>query len=134
MKGTLAKWGVAAAAAALAALGGGCEFGGSSSSTQRVGGTWTGSGAYDQGTVISQFELRLNQDGNAVSGSYTVTRTGRNTMTGAVNGSVSGSSVNLTLSPHGMAEGRVDGNTMRLYWYESGFGGVGGGGNVTLTR
>jgi len=111
----------------------GCDSS-SSSSPAAVAGVWTGSGAYEQGTAISNFRLTLTQDGKSVLGSYSVTRTGRSTMTGSVSGSVSGSKLNLTLSPHGMADGRVDGNTMTLFWFESGFGGTGGGGTVTLSK
>jgi len=106
----------------------------SSGSTAGVAGHWSGSGNYDQGTAIQTFILDLAQNGNAVSGSYSVKRTGRSQMNGSVNGSVSGSSINMTLSPHGTANGSVNGNTMSLYWYESGFGGSGGGGNVNLSR
>jgi len=112
-----------------------CDFGSSSSgSPANAAGKWQGGGAYDQGTLISNFQLDLSQDGKSVSGSYVVTRTARDTMTGSVSGSVSGKKISITMTPHGYADGSIDGNSMALYWYESGFGGTGGGGNVNLTR
>lgn len=113
-----------------------CNLGGSSGSgtPADAAGSWRGGGNYDQGTKISSFQLNLSQDGNAVAGNYSVSRTSRDTMTGTVNGSVSGSNISITMTPHGYADGKIDGNTMNLYWYESGFGGTGGGGNVQLTR
>lgn len=100
-----------------------------------VSGTWTGSGAYVQGTPISNFTLVLTQSGNAVSGSYDIARSGRH-MAGSVSGTVSANALNLTLTPHGRADGTVSGNTMSLHWWESGFGGdpEGKDAHVTLTR
>lgn len=107
--------------------GGGGGLGGS------VAGSWSGGGAYDQGTIISQFNLDLTQDGNAVSGSYSIERTGRS-MSGSISGTVSGNSIDMDFIPHGNASGTVSGNSMSLNWWEDGFGGEGGGGSVTLSR
>ena len=108
--------------------------GGGSGVPSSIAGQWSGSGNYDQGTAIQTFILILTQNGNALSGSYSVKRTGRGQMNGSVNGSISGNAVNVTMSPHGRADGTVNGNAMTLYWYESGFGGSGGGGTVNLSR
>ena len=90
-----------------------------------VAGTWNGTGNYEHNNVpIRQFNLNLSQNGNAVSGSYTITRDARPTMTGSISGSVSGNRISMTMNPHGMAEGSVSGNSMSLDWIESGFGGA----------
>ena len=99
-----------------------------------VAGTWSGSGRYDIGVTIDSFILDLTQNGNAIGGTYSITRPVRGTMPGTVTGSISGNELTLTMTPHGWAEGTVDGNVMNLYWYESGLGGVGGGGDVILSR
>ena len=99
-----------------------------------VAGTWSGSGRYDNGVSIDSFILELTQNGNAIGGTYSITRPVRGTMPGTVTGSISGNELDLTMTPHGWAEGTVDGNVMNLYWYESGLGGVGGGGDVILSR
>lgn len=78
-------------------------------------GSWRGSGAYDQGTKINDFQLNLSQDGNAVSGTYSVSRTARPTMTGSVNGTVSGGKIDINMTPHGYADGSINGNSMSLY-------------------
>ncbi len=112
----------------------GCESDDDSNDPAGVAAVWSGSGNYDQGTAIQTFVLNLTQNGNAVGGTYSVKRTGRGQMNGSVNGTIAGNNINMTLSPHGTANGTVSGNAMSLYWYESGFGGSGGGGNVNLTR
>jgi len=105
-----------------------------SSSGNGLSGRWSGGGNYDQGTVISDITLDITDTNGDITGTYSVTRTGRQTMTGTVAGDVNGGNVDLRMTPHGSAAGSVDGNTMSLYWYEDGFGGTGGGGNVVLTR
>ena len=92
--------------------------------SSKVTGTWNGTGSYrHNGVAIRKFELVLNQDGNHVSGSYSIKRDARYEMNGSISGSSSGGSVNLTMSPHGHAHGSFSGNSMTLDWTESGFGG-----------
>jgi len=89
-----------------------------------VAGTWNGTGSYrHNGVAIRKFKLSLNQDGNHVSGSYSIKRDARYEMNGSVSGSSSGGKVDLTMSPHGHAHGSFSGNSMTLDWTESGFGG-----------
>ncbi len=45
-------------------------------------------------------------------------------MTGRVTGSVSGDRVDLTMTPHGRADGKIKDDRMELEWFESGFGGA----------
>jgi hypothetical protein len=99
-----------------------------------VAGKWSGNGRYDAGVPIDSFILDLTQNGNALGGTYSITRPVRGTMAGTISGSISGNVLDLTMTPHGWADGTVEGNVMNLYWYESGFDGVGGGGDVILSR
>jgi hypothetical protein len=112
---------------------------GSGASGGSVAGSWSGSGNYVHNSVpITAFNLNLNQDGNSISGSYSIKRDARDTMSGSVSGSVNGGSIDLTMSPHGHADGTVSGNSMTLDWFESGFGGSDfdgpRNGTVTLSR
>jgi len=100
-----------------------------------INGTWTGSGFYDGGVALNNFTMVLTQDGNAVSGSYDITRPNRH-MVGSVSGSNNGGTLDLTLNPNGTVDGTVSGNTMTIEWWESGFGGdeEGGYAHLTLTK
>ena len=100
------------------------DGGGGGGSSGSVSGAWHGTGNYKHNNVpITDFTMNLTQSGNSVSGSYSIKRDARPTMSGSVSGSVNGNKVDLTMGPHGHAEGAVSGNSMGLYWYESGFGG-----------
>ena len=116
---------------AMAAVAG---CGGDDGDPSGVAGKWTGAGRYDAGVPIESFELNLTQNGNALGGTYSITRPVRGNMSGTISGSISGDELDLVMTPHGWAKGSVDGNSMSLYWYELGFDGVGGGGNVSLSR
>lgn len=88
-------------------------------------GTWVGSGAYVHNSVpIRNFTLNINQNGNAISGTYSITRDARPTMSGSLSGSVNGGSIDLVMGGHGFANGTFGGNSMTLSWTESGFGGA----------
>ncbi len=104
-----------------------------------VSGSWSGTGNYEHNNVpITAFNLNLSQDGNNVSGSYSIKRDARDTMSGSVSGSVSGGNIDMTMGSHGFADGSFSGDTMNLNWFESGFGGPGWtgsrDGNVSLSR
>ncbi len=87
-------------------------------------GTWTGTGTYVYLSVpIRNFTLNITQTGNAISGTYSITRDGRGTMSGALSGTVSGGSISLLMPGHGSADGTFGGNTMTLNWTENGFNG-----------
>lgn len=113
----------------------GCEDNNGGGGSSGVTGTWKGTGGYDPGTSIDDFTLVLTQDGNAVSGSYDITRPNRH-MVGSVSGTIEGNALDMTLNPNGLADGTVDGNVMTLHWWESGYAGEAAGrdGHVTLTR
>jgi hypothetical protein len=88
-------------------------------------GTWTGTGNYVFNSVpITAFTMNLTQSGNAISGTYSITRDARPTMTGSLSGTVNGSSITLTMPAHGYANGTFGGNSMTLNWTETGFGGT----------
>ncbi|MBN1269957.1 MAG: hypothetical protein JXB04_10230 [Kiritimatiellae bacterium] len=90
-----------------------------------VAGAWSGTGNYVHNNVpITSFNLNLAQDGDNVSGSYSIKRDARDTMNGSVSGTASGGNIDLTMNPHGQADGTCSGNSMTLDWYESGFGGA----------
>lgn len=120
----------------------GCEqYGGGGGRTPEpptVTGTWNGTGRYRHGVAITKFHLELSQNGNAVSGSYSIKRDVRGEMNGALSGSVTGNSIDLTMHSHGYAKGSFSGNSMTLTWTESGFGGPDftgpRDGTVNLTR
>ncbi len=102
-------------------------------------GTWTGTGNYVHNNVpINEFTLNITQNGNAVSGTYRITREARPTMSGALSGTVNGGSINLVMGPHGVADGSFGGDSMTLHWTETGFGGADftgpRDGNVSLSR
>ena len=87
-------------------------------------GTWNGTGNYVfMGVPIRQFNLNITQTGNAISGTYSITRDGRGTMAGALSGSVTGGSISLLMPGHGSATGTFGGNSMTLDWTENGFNG-----------
>ncbi len=87
-------------------------------------GTWTGTGNYVfLGVPIREFTLNIAQTGNAVSGTYSITRDGRGTMAGALSGTVSGGSITLLMPGHGSANGTFGGDSMTLDWTENGFNG-----------
>jgi hypothetical protein len=99
---------------------------------QTLTGTWTGSGQYRQGTPIYSMMLYLTQTGNHLEGTYTVDRAGRSNMRGRISGYLEGAYIRMDYIPHGNASGTVSGNSMLLDWYESGFGGHGEYGTVSL--
>lgn len=132
-------------AALLAAfLPAGCEYygadnGGRDKEPETVTGVWDGTGSYrHNGVAITKFHLDLVQNGNAVSGSYSIKRAVRGEMNGALSGSVSGNRIDLKMHSHGYADGTWSGNSMTLHWTESGFGGPdwegSRDGTVNLTR
>lgn len=115
----------------LAVMGIGCEDDGGGSG---VSGTWTGSGHYTHAKQLPvEITLVLTQNGNAVSGSYDITRPNRH-MVGSVSGTITGNTLDLTMTPHGLADGTVSGDTMTLDWWEEGLGEEGTHAIVTLTR
>ncbi len=118
----------------------GCDGGGDDDGESGAGvaGHWTGTGQYhtdDEGEPISmQFTMTLDltQTGNAVQGSYLVSRQVRGDMPGAVSGTLNGDGIDMTLTPHGRAWGTVGDRTMDLTWFED-FGiGTGLTGTVTM--
>lgn len=119
----------------LAVFAVGCEDDDEEGGGSGVTGTWNGSGFYDAGVQLNDFTMVLTQDGDAVSGSYDITRPNRH-MAGSVSGSNNGGTLDLTLTPNGTVNGTVDGDTMTIEWWESGFDGrvEGGEAHLTLTR
>ncbi|MDD2240421.1 MAG: hypothetical protein PHO14_04555 [Kiritimatiellae bacterium] len=113
--------------------------GGGSGGGSGVAGTWNGTGNYVHNNVpVTQFTLQLDQNGDAVTGTYAIKRDARGLMPGTVSGTVSGDGITMTMTPHGTATGTVSGNRMTLNWVETGFGGSDFAGprnaSVTLTR
>ena len=105
-----------------------------------LGGTWQGAGFYtvgDDGQPLHMeftMELDLEHSGTLVQGSYTVVRPVRGTMTGTIAGTFDGTTIKLTMSPHGRAWGAVAGGVMSLTWVEGDSNGIGITGSVTLGR
>ena len=101
---------------------------------ETVAGIWVGTGTYHQGTPVTQIVLNLVQNGNFISGSYSVDRTGRSTMTGSITGSLINGQLDLQMGLHGSLTATYQGNVMSASWHEDGFGGVGGTANCTLVK
>jgi hypothetical protein len=124
---------------ALAGLLTACEIAPQDDGGQDVGaddatGVWSGDGRYRTGTPIYSMVLELTQTGTRIEGTYTVDRAGRYTMRGQISGLLDGSAIQMEFTPHGKAYGTVDGNSMSLQWYESGYDGRGEWGTVVLRR
>ena len=97
------------------------DGGGSSSSgsSGNISGTWVGSGSTGNADHQMTINMTLNiqNTGAVITGNYNITRPNR-TMTGTISGTLSGSNFNMTMGPHGWADGTVSGNTMTINWTE----------------
>jgi hypothetical protein len=74
--------------------------------------------------MTADVTMNLTATGAVLTGAYHIDRPNR-VMDGSVSGTISGSSVTMTFSPHGSATGTVSGNVMTLQFFEDWGGGDG---------